>query len=818
MIYLPFVMYKPFIFIILFSFGFGQENFKSIHQIELNYNKENYLEPLFKPYLGPADPIQARRDDPSKKVFGYHPYWQGTKWQSYNYDLLTTIAYFSAETNSTGDLTNLHGWPATDLINKAHANGVEVVLTVTLFDKSDIETLLSHNSYRDRLIKNLLYEVNRAGADGVNIDFESFPESQKNNLVSFVKNLRKSLRDSIPNAQVTLATPAVDWSNAWDFNALATESDGLFIMGYDYHWKGSTTTGPVAPLTGGSYNITNTVNTYLSITNNNYDKLILGNPYYGYEWPSNGGDKGASTTNDGTAVIFSTAESKALSYGKLWDSDSQTPWYRYQNPSWFQTWYDDSLSLSNKYDFVISKKLGGVGIWALGYDEGYDELWNALKEKMGAKSAPLTPTNFNVVNVGKGLASIEFLGSDNATFFEVIRVYSNSNQTESLGQFSSSPILLENLNDNESYFIKLKAINAYGSSKHTEVLGVIPSANSPKVLIVNGFDRVTGTNNTFDFIKEHGSALHNNDYIFDSASNEAIINKYIKLTDYQIVDWILGEEGTATSSFNDIEQSLIQEFLMDGGKLFVSGSEVGYDLSDKGDTNDKLFYEKFLRANYISDAAGGRQSNYNAYGVQGTLFDGVNLSFDDGTQGSYDVDWPDGIKPISNEEINLKFEGVDYDSSGGAGISYRGRFGSSPLSGGLVYLTIGFESIYPENKRNIIMKRVMHYLDGPFTSIMDENQLVPDKPRITALYPNPSNKSISIEFQIIRHTPIAYLSITDILGRELFKMSVQSLPTKNQKFNWTGTLKNGTEAPSGIYIAKLSQGNQLVTKRFTLLK
>jgi len=818
MIYLPFVMYKPFIFIILFSFGFGQENFKSIHQIELNYNKENYLEPLFKPYLGPADPIQARRDDPSKKVFGYHPYWQGTKWQSYNYDLLTTIAYFSAETNSTGDLTNLHGWPATDLINKAHANGVEVVLTVTLFDKSDIETLLSHNSYRDRLIKNLLYEVNRAGADGVNIDFESFPESQKNNLVSFVKNLRKSLRDSIPNAQVTLATPAVDWSNAWDFNALATESDGLFIMGYDYHWKGSTTTGPVAPLTGGSYNITNTVNTYLSITNNNYDKLILGNPYYGYEWPSNGGDKGASTTNDGTAVIFSTAESKALSYGKLWDSDSQTPWYRYQNPSWFQTWYDDSLSLSNKYDFVISKKLGGVGIWALGYDEGYDELWNALKEKMGAKSAPLTPTNFNVVNVGKGLASIEFLGSDNATFFEVIRVYSNSNQTESLGQFSSSPILLENLNDNESYFIKLKAINAYGSSKHTEVLGVIPSANSPKVLIVNGFDRVTGTNNTFDFIKEHGSALHNNDYIFDSASNEAIINKYIKLTDYQIVDWILGEEGTATSSFNDIEQSLIQEFLMDGGKLFVSGSEVGYDLSDKGDTNDKLFYEKFLRANYISDAAGGRQGNYNAYGVQGTLFDGVNLSFDDGTQGSYDVDWPDGIKPISNEEINLKFEGVDYDSSGGAGISYRGGFGGSPLSGGLVYLTIGFESIYPENKRNIIMKRVMHYLDGPFTSIMDENQLVPDKPRITALYPNPSNKSISIEFQIIRHTPIAYLSITDILGRELFNMSVQSLPTKNQKFNWTGTLKNGTEAPSGIYIAKLSQGNQLVTKRFTLLK
>ena len=135
-------MYKPFIITLLLSFVFGQEDFKSIHQIELDYNKDNYLEPLFKPYLGTAKQIQKRKAEPSKKVFGYHPYWQGTKWQSYNYDLLTTIAYFSAETNSTGDLTNLHGWPATDLINKAHANGVEVVLTVTLFDKSDIETFV----------------------------------------------------------------------------------------------------------------------------------------------------------------------------------------------------------------------------------------------------------------------------------------------------------------------------------------------------------------------------------------------------------------------------------------------------------------------------------------------------------------------------------------------------------------------------------------------------------------------------------------------------------------------------------------------------
>ena len=51
-------MYKPLIISLLLSFVFGQQDFKSIHQIELDYNKENYLEPLFKPYLGPAAPIQ----------------------------------------------------------------------------------------------------------------------------------------------------------------------------------------------------------------------------------------------------------------------------------------------------------------------------------------------------------------------------------------------------------------------------------------------------------------------------------------------------------------------------------------------------------------------------------------------------------------------------------------------------------------------------------------------------------------------------------------------------------------------------------------
>ena len=811
-------MYKILLFITSLSVAICQQTYKSIHQSDLEYYKENFLEPLYKTYEGPAKPLSNIKKNLSKKVFGYHPYWQGTKWQYYNFDLLSTIAYFSAEADENGNLIDLHGWPATDLINKAHENGVEVVLTVTLFSKTKLETLLSSSENRNRLINNLRFEVERAGADGVNIDFESFPESQKNNLVIFVKDLRAILRNSIPNAQVTLATPAVDWNNAWDFNALANESDGLFVMGYDYHWKGSTLTGPVAPLTGGSYNVTNTINTYLSVTGNNTSKIILGNPYYGYEWPATSGNKGANTTGTGSAVFFNVAESKALSYGKRWDSDAQVPWYRFENPNWIQGWYDDSLSLSKKYDFIISKNLAGIGIWALGYDDGYDKLWNALGEKVGVKSPPSTPEAISISSMGSGVISIDVKNDDSALQYDVVEVDPETSKEDSVGKFLKSPFLIQGLNNNKAYYYKVRAINEYGSSEFTEILGASPSPERSKVLIINGFDRTVGTTNTFDFIFEHGEAVRKNSYTFDSASNEAVINGTVKLTEFPIVNWILGEEGTATSSFDEDEKRIVKNYILNGGRLFISGSEIGYDLVEKGSLSDVKFYEDFLKAKYISDAAGGTSGVYSVEGVTNSFLDGYTFSFDDGNNGNYNVDWPDGIKPIGNAVSILKYVDVDYESRGGAGIAYRGNFTNSSIPAGLVYLSVGLESIYPDSMRVMVMGQILQYLEAPIASVESNDNVVPEGLNISALYPNPSNRSISIEFQVLELSPIAYLTITDLMGREIFKMSALSLPTKIQRYNWNGLTSRGDKAPSGIYIVNLSQGKEFVTKRFTLLK
>ena len=69
----------------------------------------------------------------------------------------------------------------------------------------------------------------------------------------------------------------------------------------------------------------------------------------------------------------------AQNLGYIWNNESSTAWFPYQDAlEWRQCWYDDSLSLSHKYQFAIDNQLAGVGIWALGYDNGYDDLWGAL--------------------------------------------------------------------------------------------------------------------------------------------------------------------------------------------------------------------------------------------------------------------------------------------------------------------------------------------------------------------------------------------------------------------------------------------------------
>lgn len=381
---------------------------KSIHRIEQERHREsgitreeewdsvNHYTPR------PFARSTQRACSLEKRVFGWHPYWQGTSYNNYDYSLLSDISYFSYEVDpATGRYLDLRGWKTTELVTRAKEAGVRVHLCATLF--TGVGAFLANASSRATLIDSLLALVKLRDGDGVNIDFEGVPASARADLASFMADLASRFHAEIPGSEISIALPAVDWNNAFDVAAMAPHVDLFLIMGYDFHWRSAPTAGPVAPKNSGtlwgSIDITRSIDNYLA-KGIPPSKLALAVPYYGYDWPTADSTIGSATTGSGAAVLYASAKRNAEIYGRRWESQSSTPYYIYRAPdsTWHQAWYDDEESLRLKYDLVKMKNLAGIGIWALGYDDGRRELWDLIESSF--TSCALSPCSGTFTDMG----------------------------------------------------------------------------------------------------------------------------------------------------------------------------------------------------------------------------------------------------------------------------------------------------------------------------------------------------------------------------------------------------------------------------------
>ena len=169
-------------------------------------------------------------------------------------------------------------------------------------------------------------------------------------------------------------------------------------MGYDYHYSGGNP-GPVAPLFpssqwGQTLNDDYSTRYYLGKMTNSAN-LLLAVPYYGRKWKASGTSLGATSLGSSYVAnpTLSSAASSAASYGRKWDSNGSVPYYVYTDSAGaaWQCFYDDVESLGLKYDYINSKNLGGVGIWALSHEPGTAKFWNLLADKFGGSGGGTTP-------------------------------------------------------------------------------------------------------------------------------------------------------------------------------------------------------------------------------------------------------------------------------------------------------------------------------------------------------------------------------------------------------------------------------------------
>jgi spore germination protein YaaH len=315
------------------------------------------------------------------KVFGWHPYWAAsTAHLYYDYDALSHIAYFSYEVDTaTGGYSTLRGWDTTPIIGYAHQRGVKVMLTVTNFGSARNTEILTDTVKQWTLINTVISQLQSRNGDGVNFDFESVPAAQKANMVSFCRRAVRGIKAVLPAAEISLATPAVNWSDGWDLGTLAGICDYIIMMGYNYYWSGSTTAGPVAPVSGETYHVVRSINEDYLADGVPPGKLLLGVPWYGYDWPVVSSERKAASTGTGSSRTYIKALELVAGNTRVFDDLTGVPYVNYQTTQWRQMWYDDSTSLQMKSNIAKDMNLAGIGIWALSYEAGRPELWKGLK-------------------------------------------------------------------------------------------------------------------------------------------------------------------------------------------------------------------------------------------------------------------------------------------------------------------------------------------------------------------------------------------------------------------------------------------------------
>lgn len=344
------------------------------------------------------------------RVLGWHPYWaEVSAYQNYDYEALSHIAYFSYEVDTaTGGYTSIHSWYSTGLISYAHDRGTKILMTVTNFGSAKNTKLLSDTAKQITLLNTLIPLLKGRNADGVNFDLETVSVSQRDNLVKFMRRAASMIKAEIPGAEISMATPAVDWSGSWDLQKLSDICDYLIIMGYNYYWSSSSTAGPVAPLAGETYSVSKSITTYLN-AGVPPEKLMLGVPWYGYDWPVSSAVKKAATTGTGSSRTYSVSQAMAAQYSHTFDIATSTPWLSYKTGTLNrQMWYEDNKSLLMKYDYTASKELAGIGIWAVSYEGTYSEVWSAIKEVFYDAEPESTDITLISPNPVRGTSEISF--------------------------------------------------------------------------------------------------------------------------------------------------------------------------------------------------------------------------------------------------------------------------------------------------------------------------------------------------------------------------------------------------------------------------
>jgi len=377
------VIKKLFIFIagMVFGFIFGCFGVKHVG---------NFL-PSNNPVMKILSPIGAYK----RQTIGFLPYWLIAQADKDYVKYLTTLAYFGLTVDADGSLEKFTnpgeaepGFYALDrgkpnnFFKDVKENNVNLSLVIFNSNEEKIGRLIADPvTNAQNLIEEVEPFMKKYEFDDLNLDIESVSiasDEARTNFTLFVAQVKKSMNEkNLGTLTVDVSPTALIKNYLINLDEVGKIVDYIVLMTYDYHYFGSSVTGPVAPVGGAGVEAEFDTEVAIKVAINTLplEKVIMGVPLYGYEWETLE-DSPRSATIPGTGLAASNrrvekyladctdCEVKIDKYGQ----ESYFIYKDEKTATYHQIFYPDKAAIKAKVKLAERFDIGGIALWALGYE------------------------------------------------------------------------------------------------------------------------------------------------------------------------------------------------------------------------------------------------------------------------------------------------------------------------------------------------------------------------------------------------------------------------------------------------------------------